>query len=256
MQFERSLQPHFETCPIRFDEIWPGAFCGSRSYVSGAAVVGKAKPQLWQSGEKRFAHSLGALARLRRDAILEAIAVSAKELLRSSDLGASLPKVVEQVGQAAGVDRLHILEIDAARGSERGFVARHYIWSAPGILTPPEFRAVGRSMAEIGLSSWIAKYARGETVAGHSRDFAPDARAFMERGGIKSVLGIPIFVDDRWWGIVGFDDCRNEREWLPAEIDIIKIFCRAGQHRGRFPAPASRAGRRQSHRREQPDFRL
>jgi len=175
-------------------------------------------------GEERLANSLGALASLRRDALLEAIAMSAEELLRSSDLGASLERVVEQVGQAATVDRLHILEIDASRSAATGFVAHHYVWSAPGIATPPEFRAVGKSMAELGLSSWIEKLSHGETIAGNTRDFDPGARAFMKFGGIKSVLGIPIFVEDRWWGIIGFDDCQSERDWQRTEIDIIKIL--------------------------------
>ena len=189
-------------------------------------MVRKLKPQsLWPAAaEDRLARPLEVLATVRRDAILQAIAISAEELLRSSDLGASLGKVVEQVGQAAAVDRLHILEIDAAKPVESGVVARHYIWSAPGIVTPPEFRAIGDSMAELGLSSWIAKFSRGETIVGHARDFDIGARKFMELGAIKSVLGIPIFVEDRWWGIIGFDDCRSERDWLPAEIDIIKIL--------------------------------
>ena len=65
--------------------------------------------------ETRLKNSLVALAAHRRDAILEAIAMSAKELLRSSNLDASLPKVIERVGQAAGVDRLHILLRDGKR---------------------------------------------------------------------------------------------------------------------------------------------
>ena len=47
---------------------------------------------------ERLGNSLAALANHRRDAILEAIAVSAKELLRSLDLNVSLPKVAERVG--------------------------------------------------------------------------------------------------------------------------------------------------------------
>ena len=188
-------------------------------------MVRKVKPQVRRAGdEERLGRSLEALARLRRDAILEAIAIGAKELLRSSDLGGSLQKVVETVGPAAAVDRLQILELDAAGSAAGVVVGRHYVWSAPGIASPPEFLAPGRSMAEIGLSSWAAKFARGETVAGHARDFDAAAREFMQFGGIKSVLGVPIFVEERWWGTIGFEDCRSERDWLPAEIDTVKIL--------------------------------
>jgi diguanylate cyclase (GGDEF)-like protein/PAS domain S-box-containing protein len=193
---------------------------------SGGAVARKFKLRaLRQTGsEERLTNSLGALASLRRDAILEAIAISARELLRSSDLGVSLQRVVEQVGRATAVDRMHIFEIDVAKPAASGFVAHHYIWSAPGFASPPEFDAMGKSIAELGLTSWIAKFSRGDAVVGHGRDFDAGVRHFMEIGSVKSVLGIPIFVEDRWWGIIGFDDCRSEREWHPSEIDIIKIL--------------------------------
>jgi hypothetical protein len=53
--------------------------------------------------------ALSVLAAHRRDAILEAVALSAKELPSSFDLQQSLPKVIERIGLATGVDRVHIL---------------------------------------------------------------------------------------------------------------------------------------------------
>ena len=49
-----------------------------------------------------------------RDVILETVAASAKELLRASDLQQSLPRVIERLGQATGVDRAHIFEVDTS----------------------------------------------------------------------------------------------------------------------------------------------
>lgn len=33
---------------------------------------------------------------------------------------------------------------------------------------------------------------------------------------------MPIFVDQTWWGIIGFDDCLREREWSAAEMEALK----------------------------------
>ena len=49
----------------------------------------------------------------------------------------------------------------------------------------------------------------------------PEKRAFFELGGVKSVLVAPVFADDRWSGLIGFDDCQCERDWAAAEIDAI-----------------------------------
>jgi hypothetical protein len=55
-----------------------------------------------------------------RSARLEAVAVTARELLNSSDLNVSLPKVAERIGAATGVDRVHIFLIDDAGLQEFG----------------------------------------------------------------------------------------------------------------------------------------
>ncbi len=191
---------------------------------SGDALVQKLKPRVGQapSDRERLAASLAVLAAHGRDAILEAVAMSAKELLRSSDLHQTLPKVIERIGQATGVDRTHIFEIDTA--SHGGAFLWHCLWSAPGISTPPIFRDPKVSMADVGLASWIPKLLRGETIAGHVRNLHGTARELFELGGVKSVLCVPVFVDGHWWGMIGFDDCRSEREWSAAEIDTIKTL--------------------------------
>ena len=55
----------------------------------------------------------------RRDILLEAIARSAKELLRTSDMTRSIPKVLEHIGHATNVDRVHMLAVDPAGQSTR-----------------------------------------------------------------------------------------------------------------------------------------
>jgi diguanylate cyclase (GGDEF)-like protein/PAS domain S-box-containing protein len=177
-----------------------------------------------RSEGSRTKDSLITLAAYRRDAILEAIAESAHELLRSTDLDASLAKVLERVGKAAGADRLHILLRDDDRHAAYDRIGRHYIWSAPGISAPRDFIATGKTLTELGLASWARILAAGDTVVGRPRDFDPAVSRFMANAGIRSALGVPIFCDGEWCGIIGFDDCRSEHDWLPAEIDIVKIL--------------------------------
>ncbi len=156
----------------------------------------------------------------RRDQLLAAVAAVAKELLRTSDIAVSLPKVAERVGSAAGVDRAHIFLIDTQRGD--GHILHHWVWTVPGLPTPPEFSDPTMSMAAAGLESWIPHLKQGEVVAGHTRDLDPAARELFARGNVKSVLSVPVFADGVWHGLIGFDDCRNERDWSPSDIDIVK----------------------------------
>jgi diguanylate cyclase (GGDEF)-like protein/PAS domain S-box-containing protein len=176
-------------------------------------------------GDARPKSALIATAVRRRDAILEAIAESAKELLRSSDLTVSLPKVVERVGPAAGVDRLRIILFrnGGPQSVGREVVGEHYVWSAPDMASAAVL-APGVSIAEAGLGPWAPTFVAGASAVGSARDFDPSVRRFLEARGIKSVLAVPIFVEGAWCGVIGFDNCRSEHDWLPAEIDIVKIL--------------------------------
>ena len=168
--------------------------------------------------------SLAALTLHRRDVILEAVAASAKELLRTSDLKKSLPQVTQRLGQATGVDRVHIFEVHADAASNGGSIAWHFVWSAPGISTPREFVEADGAMTSVGLRSWVPRLARGETIVGHVRNFEACAQPLFKLGGVQSALAVPVFVDDRWWGFLAFDDCLSEHEWLSAEIDVFKTL--------------------------------
>ena len=194
----------------------------SRSAGSGAAAA-KSPDTIARPRPVSPQDAAGALARLerhRRDELLEAVAVAAKELLRPSDLAVSLPRVMERLGLASGADRTHIFLIDAEGG--KSDILQHFVWVLPGLTTPNEFKNTSEPLANIGLKAWLPRLERGEVIVGHVRDFDREQRAFFELGSVKSVLVVPIFAEERWLGVIGFDDCRSEREWLPAEIDMVE----------------------------------
>ena len=111
-----------------------------RAAAPGAVAINTAgsRMRLRPGDPTTLAGALAILDAHRRDMLLEGVAIAAKELLRSSDLSVSLPKVIEQIGHATGVDRAHIFLVDAAGGE--GKILQHHVWTVPGITTLPEFR--------------------------------------------------------------------------------------------------------------------
>jgi hypothetical protein len=118
---------------------------------SGRPTANAAAIKQARADEQNLVSALTALDTHRRDKLLEAVAIAARELLNSSDLNVSLPKVAEQIGTAASVDRVHIFLIDAASG--QGDILQHFVWIVPGLETPPEFRHPKEPMASVGLKS-------------------------------------------------------------------------------------------------------
>jgi len=165
------------------------------------------------------------LATARRDAILEAIARSARELLRSSDMARSMPAVLELIGTAAEVERVHLFGVTEGRPSGDTRLALHRSWCDPACVIPEAFEArITGSFAEMGLPDWPERLARGETIVGDARTFPPEARALLELGDIRSTLVVPVFVNGDWWGFIAFDACQAEHQWLPAEVETLGIL--------------------------------
>jgi diguanylate cyclase (GGDEF)-like protein/PAS domain S-box-containing protein len=69
-----------------------------------------------------------------------------------------------------------------------------------------------------------ARLEAGELIMGLVRNFEPPVRAFLQPQGVLAVLVVPIFVDGRWWGQIGFDHCKDERAWSAADIDVVKML--------------------------------
>jgi PAS domain S-box-containing protein len=65
-------------------------------------------------------------------------------------------------------------------------------------------------------------HARNEIFAGNVQDLGPAERELLEAQAVRSLITVPIFVDGKWWGFIGFDDCVSEREWSPAETEALR----------------------------------
>ena len=181
------------------------------------------RPGSQSTNREALTRTLAALAAHRQDGILQAVAMSARDLLRTSDLGQSLSAVIERIGNATGVDRAHIFEVDAT--TPDGRIVHHHMWSAPEApVLPLQARATGTSMAQVGLGSWVPRLGSGEVIVGHVVQFEEPVRGLFEQLGTQSILVVPIFVDGKWWGDIGLDDCHSRRDWSPPEIDTVKTL--------------------------------
>jgi GAF domain-containing protein len=44
----------------------------------------------------------------------------------------------------------------------------------------------------------------------------------MAQIGVKTLISVPIFIEDKYWGNIGIDDCREETHRSEAELSILK----------------------------------
>lgn len=155
-----------------------------------------------------------------REAILGAVAEAAERFLRDGER--SIPAVLEQLGRATGASRVYVWENHRA-GDGTLLTSQRYEWAAPGI--DPQIdnpRLQGLPFVAAGLERWTQRMGAGMTVQGAVRDFPRRERAILAPQRILSLVAVPIFVGDEWWGFIGVDDCVHERAWSAGEIGALR----------------------------------
>ncbi len=221
---------------------WPGLFAslkqrsslilepvqeGTDPRVSAHAL----KAHFWQPGDRELAvitiedvrdEQARKLATDSRDAVLQAVRKAATRFLADEDWGGSCNKLLRDVGKATGVSRVYIFEAHFD-DDERLLFSQRYEWVAPGI-TPeidnPELQNI--PMNDAGYGRWLELLSRGQLVVGQVQDFPESERALLDAQSIKSILVVPIFTGNKWWGMMGFDECTAPRVWGVPESQALR----------------------------------
>ena len=158
----------------------------------------------------------------RGEAVLAAVAFSSERLLRGEGESAStMNEVLAHLGAAAGSDRAYLFQ-NVRDPQGRLWMDLRAEWNAPGIRRIFEDPDDHLHPYAPAFTRLIDLFWRGEVLAELVRT-APEAeRAMLESEGVRSILAVPVFVRDEWWGYVGFDDCTDERVWTDVEIDALR----------------------------------
>ncbi|MDX9856902.1 MAG: PAS domain S-box protein [candidate division Zixibacteria bacterium] len=172
----------------------------------------------------------------KRDRVLSAVATVADVLLRSEDIKGALDEVLRVIGQAAEVSRVYVFRND--RDTRYDLTCSQIAeWADEGIepqINNPEMQRL--SYTETGIDYWIATLGNNDAIFGETDSFDDPIRSVFVDQDIQSVAIVPIFAANRWWGFMGFDDCRQRRQWSRTELDALRsaagiIGARIERHR-------------------------
>ncbi len=158
----------------------------------------------------------------RREAVLRAASGAAQRFL-GGDWRDAMPKLLRELGEGADVSRAYFFE---NRPDDQGEM-RHfqlYEWCAPGIAPEINNPALqGFALAEVELERWSRELGNDAIIQGDVATLPASERPHLEAQNIKSILVVPITANQRWWGFIGFDECRQTRLWQPIEIETLRL---------------------------------
>jgi PAS domain S-box-containing protein len=158
----------------------------------------------------------------RRDALLSGVSLSTHFLLaRKTNFNQSMIHALEALGRSTGVDRVYIFEnhYDSSKGEN--ITSQIFEWTRDAKLKEINNPLLKNISYEKYLIRWYHTLSQGRPVHGDVKDFPWTERSFLEPQKIQSILVLPIIIEDRFWGFIGFDDCAQTREWSESEISIL-----------------------------------
>jgi GAF domain-containing protein len=164
------------------------------------------------------------LKRLER--ILSAVGRSSRYLLKKEDSRETLRSLLSDLGQSVDVSRVYIFRHERILDDEV-ISSQIMEWTAEGIEPESENPQLQNfPMIEGGFQRWVDTLERGDPVYGNVKEFPEGEQKILKPQGIKSILVVPLFIEKRWWGFVGFDDCVRRRKWMDEEIAALTTASR------------------------------
>ncbi|MDA0674643.1 MAG: ATP-binding protein, partial [Cyanobacteria bacterium] len=153
----------------------------------------------------------------RSDRLLQGIAIANKDLLTIPDIQAAVQSALAAIGPATDVDRIYIFENHPHPETQQRASSQRWEWVAPGVVPEIDNPELQNLLYPEILPRWDATLSQDQPIVGLIRDFPATEQALLSPQGILSMLVVPIFIRDQFWGFTGFDDCHQERVWSPTE---------------------------------------
>lgn len=159
----------------------------------------------------------------QREAILSAVANTTQKLLKATDWREEIDAILKLLGEATDASHVYIFE-NYRGGDGMLFTSQKYEWAAPGMkseLGNPIYQNAQLIPTTPGLEDWDARLSKGQPFYGSGKQHPEYWAKVFEPRGLKTLLDVPIYVNEEWWGVIGFDDHVKEMPWSQAEIDAL-----------------------------------
>jgi PAS domain S-box-containing protein len=157
----------------------------------------------------------------KQSLLLNTVNRVASVLLHDYDMNSfesTLLKSFEHIGQCLDVDRVQIWRNEVVNG-ELYFVHRYEWLSEHGKRCTPV--PIGLHFPYDMKQEWKERFLRNEYINSPLSLLPQIDQDFLSYYEMKSIVIIPMFLDDKFWGFFSIDDCRKERAFSKEEMEIL-----------------------------------
>ncbi len=212
-----AFQSNFEKSPL----LWNGKradFDISHSFIEGIS-----EKKLLLSIFRDISDRKNSEALLRKkDALLQGIAEATKTLISVNDPNLGFPAALKILGLSAQVDRVYIFKHKINDETDEMYISLLYEWAsddAEAQIEDPAFQRLSYSRFE--SLKFYDNFSRGKSLNFIIKNLPSEYQSVFIDSKIKSIILVPIMIDERYWGFVGFDECKTDRIWTSNEESLL-----------------------------------
>jgi signal transduction histidine kinase/DNA-binding response OmpR family regulator/ABC-type amino acid transport substrate-binding protein len=154
---------------------------------------------------------------VRQDRLLHVVNDLAAILLSSdtNELKSVLDRGVEMIARCVNADRVCVWK-NIRKDDGRLYYSQVYQWLR---VSRPEIDPLEEYVYE---EDWEDQLSKGKFVNGPVKKISGRGRFQLEGLKVKSILLVPLFLKDSFWGFASFDDCHQERSFREEEVTILR----------------------------------
>lgn len=153
---------------------------------------------------------------------LKANATLIGNLLENELEGNTIRDSFEVIGKAVAADRMYYYNLQRDEESDKLFIDTNVSWSRKGLASKKnhlEIRDIPLFLVEEIKASMNTHKIFSTTFSELTEG---EVKKLFLNYGIRSMLLLPIYLKEKLYGIVGFDDCQLERKWSDDEVSFLK----------------------------------
>ncbi len=157
-----------------------------------------------------------------RDRILAATAEASNILLTGKDFDQSVNQTLQIIGKSIDTDRIAIVEnFENPEYPLHLYWKITYEWDSAYAVSQLNHPEVSQGSYE-GIETWYELWNKGQTISCQLEEMSEPFRSKMAKIGLRTFSSVPIFIEGKYWGNIGIDDCREETHRSEAELSILK----------------------------------
>jgi signal transduction histidine kinase len=156
--------------------------------------------------------------------LLQGVSEATRSLLTIPNYEASIQSALSVLGDATQVDRVYVFRFHVHPTTQISLVSQKWEWVTDGIYPEIDNPALQNLPFLDIFPRWYQNLSVGQSISGMVDTFPESEQMILKPQNIRSIVVVPIMIQDQCWGFIGFDDCQNGHHWTRSEVAVLEAI--------------------------------